>query len=54
MSNNTQPTPETILRIGFSFFSCKVLLTAVEFDLFTIISNHKKITGEEVKKILGL
>jgi hypothetical protein len=54
MSDNSHPTPENILRTGFSFWSSKVLLTAVEFDLFTTIAKHKAIGGNEVKQTLGL
>src|ERR671919_853710 len=45
--------PSRILGAGFGFWSSKVLLTAVEFEVFTILQG-KKMTGEELGNKLGL
>lgn len=45
--------PSRILNTGFGFWSSKVLLTAVEFEVFTALSG-KKMTGEELGRKLGL
>ena len=45
--------PSRILSAGFGFWSSKVLLTAVEFEVFTILA-EKRMTGEELGNKLGL
>jgi hypothetical protein len=45
--------PSRIINTGFGFWSCKVLLTAIEFKVFTVL-NGKKMTGEELGEKLGL
>lgn len=47
------PTPDAILQTGFGFWNSKVLLTAVEFDLFTKLHNGQ-LTGTELGNELGL
>lgn len=46
-------TPNSILQTAFAFWSSKVLLTAVEFDLFTQLAG-KQLTGAELGKALAL
>lgn len=46
-------TPDHILQTGFAFWSSKVLLTAVEFGLFTQLA-ERPMTGAELGKALGL
>src|SRR2546428_755660 len=48
-----QPNPLAILQTGFSFWSSKVLLTAVEFGVFTKLAN-RRLTGVELGGELGL
>lgn len=50
---NDTISPSRILDIGFGFWSSKVLLTAIELEVFTIL-NGKKMTGEELGNKLGL
>ena len=50
---NPIPTPDSILQTGFAFWSSKVLLTAVEFGLFTILG-ERRLTGAELGKELDL
>lgn len=44
--NTTQPDPGAILQTAFSFWSSKVLLTAVEFDLFTTLASRHLTAAE--------
>jgi len=49
----TQPDVSPILQTAFSFWSSKVLLTAVEFGLFTQLGD-KRLTAEELGRALEL
>jgi len=54
MSNTSpQPDPGQILQTAFAFWSSKVLLTAVEFGLFTQLG-QRRATGDELGRELGL
>jgi hypothetical protein len=46
------PNPSAILQTAFSFWSSKVLLTAVEFGVFTRLAG-RKLTGGELGAELG-
>lgn len=48
-----QPTPQNIMQIGMSFWVSKVLLTAVKFELFTLLAAQKSMSGREIKKALS-
>src|SRR5438477_10221343 len=50
---NAQLDPGPILQTAFAFWSSKVLLTAVEFGVFTKLGD-RRITGEELGAELGL
>jgi predicted O-methyltransferase YrrM len=52
-STSPQLDPGPILQTAFAFWSSKVLLTAVDFDLFTKLGN-RRITGTELGGELGL
>src|SRR5436305_1910760 len=53
-NNMNEPhDPSPILQAAFGFWSSKVLLTAVEFGLFTKLG-AKRITGPELGRELGL
>ena len=45
--------PSAILRTGFGFWESKALLTAVDFDLFTVLAD-KTMTGPELGEKLGI
>src|SRR5436305_1200198 len=47
------PTPDHILQIGFSFWACKTLLSAVELELFTELARHP-LPRTELQGRLGL
>jgi predicted O-methyltransferase YrrM len=48
-----EPDVNPILQTAFSFWSAKVLLTAVEFNLFTALGS-RRLNGEALGKELGL
>lgn len=48
-----QIDPSPILQTAFAFWSSKVLLTAVEFGVFTRLGD-RRLTGEELGEELGL
>ena len=47
------PSPAGILQVGFGFWPSKVLLSAVELGLFTLLADGRK-TGAEIERALGL
>jgi len=51
--DQVQQSPDAILQTAFSFWSSKVLLTAVEFGLFTKLGTGR-MTGAELGKALQL
>ncbi|HSI82808.1 MAG: methyltransferase [Candidatus Methylacidiphilales bacterium] len=53
MSTHSIPDPSSILQTAFGFWSSKVLLTAVEFGLFTRLAN-RRLTGAELGAELQL
>ena len=48
-----QLNPSHIMQVGSGFWASKVLLTAVDFELFTVLGNDAK-TGKELEKELKL
>jgi O-methyltransferase domain/Dimerisation domain len=48
-----QPTPDQILQVGLGFWASKVLLSAVEMELFTELAKHPE-DAEAVRDRLGL
>src|SRR5689334_1739517 len=48
-----QPSPDQILQVGFSFWACKTLLSAIELELFTELAKHP-LALEELQGRLGL
>src|SRR5438105_3413928 len=52
-STQTQLDPGPILQTAFAFWSSKVLLTAVQFDVFTKLGD-RRMTGAELGEALGL
>jgi len=52
-SNSQQLDPGPILQTAFGFWSSKVLLTAVEFEVFTKLGSQR-MTGEKLGVELGL
>lgn len=53
ISTNVEVTPTHILQTGFGFWSSKVLLTAVNLKLFTLLAQGRK-TAEEIRTAYNL
>ena len=51
---NTSPTPATIMQIGSGFWASKVLLAAINFELFTKLALRQTMTAIEIKNELNL
>jgi hypothetical protein len=49
----SQPSPEQILQVGFGFWSSKVLLSAIELEIFTELARHP-LQYAELQGRLGL
>lgn len=47
------PGPDHILQVGFSFWACKTLLSAIELELFTELAQHP-LQRTELEGRLGL
>jgi hypothetical protein len=55
MENKTnQPSPAGIMQTGTAFWASKILLSAIKFQLFTKLSEQKKMTGQDIKTFLAL
>jgi hypothetical protein len=54
MAHHDHPTPENIMKIGTGFWASKVLLTAVNFELFTKLAESKSMSAAEIKSALHL
>lgn len=53
MEHSNQPvTPDNIMKIGAGFWASKVLLSAVKFELFTLLAERTSMTGTEIKQHL--
>lgn len=50
---NTEVNPSKIMQIGMGFWASKTLLTAVQFDLFSLLANGP-LSGNEIKEKLNL
>jgi hypothetical protein len=54
VSITRQPDPSQIMQIGLGFWASKTLLAAVNFQLFTILAEKKKLSAAQIKDILNL
>lgn len=53
MENHSgQPSPGSIMQIGTGFWASKILLSAVKFELFTLLAERKQMTADEIKSEL--
>lgn len=50
----TQPTPAAILQMGTGFWASKILLTAVNFELFTHLAKQESTPAKDIKTVLKL
>lgn len=53
-NQNVHPSPENIMKIGTGFWASKILLTAVNFQLFTKLAEKKSMSAAELKNVLEL
>ncbi len=53
-NQSNQPSPATILQIGTGFWASKILLTAVNFELFTHLAKQSSMSATEIKSLLNL
>jgi O-methyltransferase domain/Dimerisation domain len=49
-----QPSPENIMKIGSGFWASKILLTAVNFQLFTKLAEKESMSAAQIKNVLEL
>lgn len=54
MENGNQPTLAGIMQIGTGFWASKILLSAIKFELFTLLADRKKMSGREIRTTLNL
>ncbi|HEY4194717.1 MAG TPA: methyltransferase [Mucilaginibacter sp.] len=52
-SQQNHPTPDSIMQIGTGFWASKVLLSAVKFNIFTLLAERKSQSAAEIKARLG-
>ena len=52
--HGNHPTPANIMQIGTGFWASKILLSAVNFELFTHLAAKKSLSGAEIKSLLNL
>ena len=48
-NQSNQPSPENIMKIGTGFWASKILLTAVNLQLFTKLAEKKSMSASEIK-----
>jgi predicted O-methyltransferase YrrM len=53
MHQHNHPTPENIMKIGAGFWASKILLSAVKFQIFTILAEKNTMSAIELKSLLG-
>ena len=53
-NKSNQCNPAAIMQIGMGFWASKVLLTAVNFGLFTRLAEQGAMSAAEIKSALGL
>ena len=52
-NQSNQPSPENIMKIGTGFWASKILLAAVNFQLFTKLTENRTMSAREIKGHLG-
>ena len=50
----SQPTPDRLVRLGFAFREAKALLSAVELDVFTVLSAAGPLEIDELAERTGV
>lgn len=53
-NQSNQPSPAVIMQMGTGFWASKILLTAVNFQLFTHLAKQPGMSAKEIKTLLKL
>lgn len=53
-SQSNKPSPAQIMQIGTGFWASKILLSAIKFQLFSILAEQKKMSAQDIKNFLNL
>ena len=53
-TKSNQPSPAGIMQIGTGFWASKILLSAIQFELFTKLATKAKMSGQDIKTMLNL
>jgi O-methyltransferase domain/Dimerisation domain len=53
-NKSNQPSPASIMQTGTGFWASKILLSAIKFQLFTKLAEHKTMSGQDIKTSLTL
>lgn len=53
-TETNKPSPSVIMQIGTGFWASKILLSAINFRLFTTLAEKEKMTAKEIKTVLNL
>lgn len=52
-SQKNLPNPDNIMKIGSGFWASKILLSAVKFEIFTVLAEKKVMSAQEIKHEFG-
>jgi hypothetical protein len=52
-TKSNQPSPSGIMQIGTGFWASKILLSAIKFQLFTLLAEGKKMSAKEIRTTLN-
>ena len=52
-NKSNQPSPSGIMQIGTGFWASKILLSAIKFQLFTLLAEGKKMSAKEIRTTLN-
>lgn len=53
-NQSNQPSPSAIMQTGTGFWASKILLSAIKFQLFTLLAEQKKMPARAIKNALNL
>lgn len=51
--NGNLPNPESIMQVSTGFWASKILLSAVRFELFTVLAEKQNLSATDIKSHLG-
>lgn len=53
-THHNPPSPENIMKFGSGFWASKILLAAINFQIFTILAEKKALSAQELKSMLQM